>query len=221
MFTAIFFYLFSAILITSALGVILLRNTVYSALSLIVAFLNAAILMLLMRSEFLTFVIMIVYVGAVAVLFLFVVMMLDLKAPALKKTFGKHLPALLSVGALLLVEVCLICFYYQASSKAPDLLAFPRPRGVENVAALGQIIYTNFILNFQIAGYVLLVAMIGAIVLTMDDKKKRDFKRQSASQQLHRDPKSTLVLTSPEIGKGISKQAYLFQQSTTHSEVNS
>lgn len=200
----LFFLFFSSILITAGSTVVLARNTIYCALALIVAFINAGLLALILRAELICFVIMIVYVGAVAVLFLFVVMMLDLRPLQLKEKYGKYLPYVLIVASFLLLEVCLISYFYNVSPNAPDLLSYPRPRQTENVLAIGMIIYTQFILIFQISGYILLVAMIGAIVLTMKTNKNKIYKTQNIRHQNQRSKESSLVLTKPSIGAGIS-----------------
>jgi NADH-quinone oxidoreductase subunit J len=198
------FTLFATCLIMSACIVVFSKNTVYSALALIVAFFNAAILMLLSGAEFISFVVMIVYVGAVAVLFLFVVMMLNIKAKDLKITFGPYLYITLGVALLLAIEIGLMAFFFQGSPNAENLLAFPRPRRTENIVALGQVIYTHYAYIFQIAGLILFVAMIGAIVLTDNMRRTLFLKKQDISTQTKRSKENSLVLTSPPIGKGVS-----------------
>lgn len=200
----LFFVFFSTILIGAGCVVVSARNTVYCALALIVAFINAGLLSLLLSAELICFVIMIVYVGAVAVLFLFVVMMLDLRPEKLKEQYGPYMRYALIIAAFLLFEVCLISYFYSVSPSAPDLFSYPRPRQTENVLAIGMLLYTQFILIFQIAGYMLLVAMIGAIVLTLKIKKNPFYKTQDISNQNKRSSAASLVLTQPAKGAGVT-----------------
>ncbi len=160
--------------------------------------------MLLSGAEFISFVVMIVYVGAVAVLFLFVVMMLNIKAKDLKITFGPYLYVALGVALLLAIEIGLMAFFFQSSPNAENLLTFPRPRRTENIIALGQVIYTHYAYIFQIAGLILFVAMIGAIVLTDNMRRTLFLKKQDVSAQIKRSKENSLVLTSPPIGQGVS-----------------
>src|SRR5258707_11975258 len=163
---AIFFYVFSAVAIASAAMVISARNPVHSVLFLILAFFNAAGLFVLLGAEFLAMILVVVYVGAVAVLFLFVVMMLDINFVELREGFLQYLPVGALIGVILLVELVLV---FGAWGFAPQLsIAAPVPAtaGVTNTSALGQLLYTRYIYAFQAAGMILLVAMIGAILLT-------------------------------------------------------
>jgi len=190
----ILFYGFGAILIASVLGVIILRNPVHSVLSLILAFFNVAVLFLLLEAEFIAMLIVIVYVGAVAVLFLFIVMMLDVKVTNGKKMSLKHLPAGLFVLGLICVELILAL----TSSGNSSVEAIEGSSDLSNVEAIGEVLYTEYLVPFQISGLILLVAMIGAIVLT---NTKKTAKRQNISEQVNRSSKVELVAV--ESGKGL------------------
>jgi NADH-quinone oxidoreductase subunit J len=187
---AIFFWLFSVVLIVSALAVITARNPVHSVLFLILAFVNAAGLFLLMGAEFLGMILIIVYVGAVAVLFLFVVMLLDVDFAELKQGFVRYLP----IGALIAVCVALELGYVAVGwTRSPDAAAASAPSGtVSNTVALGRVIYTQYVYFFQAAGMILLTAMIGAIVLTL--RHKVGVKRQNIDDQVARGPATAIEL---------------------------
>ncbi|HZP20196.1 MAG TPA: NADH-quinone oxidoreductase subunit J [Bauldia sp.] len=197
---SIFFYLFSAVLIGSAVMVIGARNPVHSVLFLILAFFNAAGLFMLLGAEFLAMILVIVYVGAVAVLFLFVVMMLDVDFVELRQGFLNYLPVGSLIGIVLLAELVIVL---GGSFFAPDLGAKPVvPTGsMSNTAALGAILYTRYAFFFQAAGFVLLVAMIGAIVLTLRHKEKA--KRQSVAEQVARSPATAVEVRKVEAGRGL------------------
>ncbi|ODT21374.1 MAG: NADH:ubiquinone oxidoreductase subunit J [Kaistia sp. SCN 65-12] len=197
----IFFYLFSAIVIASALMVISSRNPVHSVLFLILAFFNAAGLFVMLGAEFLAMMLVVVYVGAVAVLFLFVVMMLDVDFTELRQGFLQYLPVGALIGIVLLAELLIVLSGWVF---APDVLANPvRPipelNQLTNTEAIGRLLYTDYIFFFQTAGFVLLVAMIGAIVLTLRHKPR--VKRQVIADQVGRTQK--VELHSVEPGKGI------------------
>jgi NADH-quinone oxidoreductase subunit J len=181
---AIFFWPFSTVLILSALAVILARNPVHSVLFLILAFVNAAGLFLLMGAEFLGMILIVVYVGAVAVLFLFVVMMLDVDFAELKQGFLQYLP----IGGLIAFFVALELGYVAIGwSRSPDAAAPAAPPGsVSNTEALGRVLYTQYFFFFQAAGLILLTAMIGAIVLTL--RHRVGVKRQNVAEQVARSP---------------------------------
>lgn len=200
---AAFFYLFAFIMIGSALMVITARNPVHSVLFLILAFFNAAALFLMTGAEFLAMILVIVYVGAVAVLFLFVVMMLDVDFAELKQGAMKHAPVGALVGIVLLAELIVVFSTSIFSPKLADQAAFPIPdmatRG--NTQAIGDILYIDFVFYFQTAGLVLLTAMIGAIVLTL--RHKANVKRQSISEQVARTPATAIEIKKVETGKGI------------------
>lgn len=197
--TALLFYLFASVLIASSAGVILGRNPVHSVLFLIMAFFNAAGLFLLAGAEFLAFTLIIVYVGAVAVLFLFVVMMLDIDFKELRAGMARHAPMALILGIILMAELI-----YLAINWAPHTAGVSNPshpmKG-HNTQALGQLIYTDYFLIFQLSGLVLLVAMIGAIVLTL--RHRSGVKRQNICQQIDRSPANTLELKKVQFRQGV------------------
>jgi len=177
----ILFTVFSVVLIGSALMVVGARNPVHAVLFLVLCFFNAAGLFLLLGAEFLAFILMIVYVGAVAVLFLFVVMMLDIDFRELRQGFVRYLPIGAAVGFLLLVELITTVIAWVS---VPVVTPPPLAGSVDNVHALGRVLYTDYFYPFQVSGLILLVAMIGAIVLTL--RHKKDARRQRLSQQLNR-----------------------------------
>jgi NADH-quinone oxidoreductase subunit J len=174
-----FFYLFSIAMIASAVMVIAARNPVHSVLFLILAFFNAAGLFLLAGAEFLAMILVVVYVGAVAVLFLFVVMMLDVDFAQLKQGFLQYLPIGALVGLIVLVELIAVVGVWAVAPQAT--LATPTPGHLSNTAALGMVLYTQYVYLFEAAGFVLLVAMIGAIVLTLHHKP--NVRRQNIAAQ--------------------------------------
>ncbi|MGU3493146.1 NADH-quinone oxidoreductase subunit J [Xanthobacteraceae bacterium A53D] len=200
-FAAAFFYLFACVLVGSSFMVISSRNPVFSVLFLILAFVNAAGLFLLIGAEFLAMILVVVYVGAVAVLFLFVVMMLDVDFVELRQGFLQYLPVGAIVGLIFLAELVLVVGTWVA---APGVTlaqnaVMEYPRG--NTHALGQVLYTDYIYFFQIAGFVLLVAMIGAIVLTL--RHKPNVKRQNISAQVARTPEDAIKVVKVRPGQGI------------------
>ncbi len=200
---AIFFYLFAFIAIGSAFMVISARNPVHSVLFLILTFFNAAALFLLTGAEFLAMILLVVYVGAVAVLFLFVVMMLDVDFTELKQGALQYAPIGALVGLILAAELIVVVGGYSFSPELASQTAMPTPALAErhNTAALGDILYTDYIYFFQIAGLVLLVAMVGAIVLTL--RHKAGVKRQSIPAQVARTPQTAIDVVEVETGKGI------------------
>ncbi|GLR66177.1 NADH:ubiquinone oxidoreductase subunit J [Acidocella aquatica] len=194
------FDVFSFILLGSAAMVVTSRNPVHAVLFLILAFINAAALFLLAGAEFLAMILVIVYVGAVAVLFLFVVMMLDVNFAALREGFQRYAPIGALVALILFVELAL---FVTGSTIAPGAAAarlFPTPDTITNSQALGSLIYTNYLVLFQLSGVILLVAMIGAIVLTHRDRKRA--KRQNLDVQHARVPAETLTMVSAKLGAG-------------------
>ncbi len=198
------FYLFSFMAIVGALNVIFQRNPVHSVLWLIFTFFNAAALFVLLGAEFVAMILVVVYVGAVAVLFLFVVMMLDINVVVLREGFLKYLPAGALVGVILLVELAIV---FGGWTMAPDaeslrLVPTPNPSDVANTQALGQVLYTKYAYLFEASGLVLLVAMIGAIVLTM--RTRTGVRKQKISEQVGRDAKETVVMVQVQSGKGLS-----------------
>jgi len=197
---AIFFYTFSAVAIAAAVMVIGARNPVHSVLFLILAFVNAAGLFVLLNAEFLAMILIVVYVGAVAVLFLFVVMMLDVDFVELRQGFLNYLPVGGLIGVVLLVELLAVLGAWAFAPEASAAPPAPVP-DISNTAALGQIIYTRYIYFFQAAGLVLLVAMVGAIVLTL--RHRENVKRQSIAAQVARTPATAIEIRKVESGKGI------------------
>ena len=200
---ALFFYLFASIMIASAFMVIAAKNPVHSVLFLILAFVNAAALFLMLGAEFLAMILVVVYVGAVAVLFLFVVMMLDVDFAELRQGFLQYLPVGALVGAIFLVELVLVVGTWVTS---PGMLkAVETPiifaERVTNTEAIGQVLYTTYIHYFQLAGIVLLVAMIGAIVLTL--RHKPHVRRQNVSEQIARTRAESIEVVKVKSGQGI------------------
>lgn len=200
---AIFFYLFSAVLLGSGAAVIMARNPVHSVLFLILAFFNAAGLFVMLGAEFLAMTLVIVYVGAVAVLFLFVVMMLDINFAELRRGMLRHVPVGGTVGAVLLAELCWIYNSWTTSGVvAKAAQPIPDAANISNTKALGQVLYTHYVYLFQISGLILLVAMIGAITLTLRERKGT--RRQSISAQVNRNPKDVLVVEKIKPREGVS-----------------
>jgi NADH-quinone oxidoreductase subunit J len=200
---AIFFYLFAFIAVAAAFMVIAARNPVHSVLYLILTFFNAAGLFLLTGAEFLAMILLVVYVGAVAVLFLFVVMMLDVDFAEMKRGALQYAPIGALVGLILAAEIVVVVGGYSFAPELATAVAQPAPAPDvrHNTAALGDILYTDYIYFFQIAGLVLLVAMIGAIVLTL--RHKEGVKRQSVPVQVARTPETAIEVVDVETGKGI------------------
>ena len=203
----VFFYLFSIVLVFCAAMVVSSRNPVHSVLFLIGAFLNAAGLFLIAGAEFLAFILVIVYVGAVAVLFLFVVMMLDVDFEQLRSGVQRYLPVGLAVGLLLLAELVFVVAGWHVHPAVSQFRFAPVPAGVSNTVALGNLIYTKYVLLFQAAGLVLLVAMIGAIVLTLRDR--RSSRHQRIATQLARMPGDTVELLQVGLGAGVRELGIL------------
>ncbi len=199
---AVFFYLFAFMAVAAAFMVISARNPVHSVLYLILTFFNAAALFLLTGAEFLAMILLVVYVGAVAVLFLFVVMMLDVDFAELKQGALQYAPVGAVIGLILAAELIIVVGGYAFSPQLAGKIAEPTPdlAARHNTAALGDILYTDYLFHFQIAGMVLLVAMIGAIVLTL--RHKPGVKRQSVPAQVARD-KTAIEVKKVETGKGI------------------
>jgi NADH-quinone oxidoreductase subunit J len=199
--TAFAFYLFSFGVLTGGLFTVISRSPVHSVLWLILAFFSAAGLFVLMGAEFVAMLLVIVYVGAVAVLFLFVVMMLDVDFARLSAGMAKFMPLALLIGLVLLMQLVLAFGAWESSDMAQMQRAAPTPDGVENTAALGLILYDQYFLLFQLSGLILLVAMIGAIVLTL--RHRQDVKRQDVLAQMYRDPAKALELKDVKPGQGL------------------
>lgn len=191
MIAPLFFYLFAFMTVVSGLMVILARNPVHSVLFLILAFFNSAGLFVLLGAEFLAMLLVVVYVGAVAVLFLFVVMMLDINIDEMRQGFRQHLPLGLVVGLILIVELLMI---FTQDLSTDNVLATNLSNDISNTAMIGQVLYTEYLLNFQVAGLILLVAMIGAITLTM--RHREGVKRQNISEQNSRTRDETVQIVS-------------------------
>ena len=201
MIPALFFYLFSALAVASAVIVISSRNPVHSVLFLILCFFNAAGLFILMGAEFLAMILVVVYVGAVAVLFLFVVMMLDVDFVELRQGMLNYLPVGATIGLIVLVELALVVGSWVIAPGSVSTHAAPTPGGITNTEALGRILYTDFIFYFQMAGLILLVAMVGAIVLTL--RHKVGVKRQDINAQVARNPATAIEIVKVKSGQGI------------------
>ncbi len=202
-FPSLVFYVLAALTVFSGVLVISARNPVHSVLSLIFAFFNAAGLFVLLGAEYVAMTLVIVYVGAVAVLFLFVVMMLNINFAEMRQGFLKYLPIGVGLAAVLFAELFMVM---QASALTQPLVAEvanPTPAVAEmtNTRALGGLLYTHYFPIFQLAGIILLVAMIGAIVLTL--RHRPDVRRQQISKQLARDPKDSVTLVKVKSGEGI------------------
>jgi NADH-quinone oxidoreductase subunit J len=199
---AFVFYLFASIVVTAGVMVILARNPVHSVLWLILAFFNAAGLFLVLGAEFLAMILVIVYVGAVAVLFLFVVMMLDVDFASLRAGFVRYLPVGALVAAVLLAELVLVVGAWQFADVAVAATPAVRAAGLSNTQTIGRLLYTDYIYVFQASGMVLLTAMIGAIVLT--HRQRGGVRRQNVSGQNARTPESAFRNVKPVVGAGIS-----------------
>ena len=197
-----FFYLFSIVLIASAFMVVTAKNPVHSVLFLILAFVNAAGLFLLLEAEFLAMILIVVYVGAVAVLFLFVVMMLDVDFAELRQGFLKYLPIGVTIGTIIGIELIYVGALWTIGQGSFAQTATPSPGDLNNTVALGSVIYTQYLVLFQAAGLVLLTAMIGAIVLTL---RHRPFvKRQSIPEQNARTPAAAVQLAKVRSREGVA-----------------
>jgi NADH-quinone oxidoreductase subunit J len=195
------FYMFAISTIAGGLFTVISRNPVHSVLWLILAFISSAGLFVLMGAEFVAMLLVIVYVGAVAVLFLFVVMMLDVDFAELKAGMAQHMPLALLIGVVLLMQLAFAFGAWDASDLAVNQLANPIPADTQNTAALGLILYDQYFLLFQLAGLILLVAMIGAIVLTL--RHRQDIKRQDILAQMYRDPAKAMELKDVKPGQGL------------------
>lgn len=200
-FADILFYLFAGITVLSAGLVITAKNPVYSVLGLIVAFFNVGGLFILLGAEFLGLLLLMVYVGAVAVMFLFVLLTININYEVLKEGYTRYAPAGVVVGGLLLVEMVLAMWLGVFNAPTPSYVALPTTGGEQNIKQLGDVLFTNYLLPFQMSALILLVAMIGAIVLT--HRRRPDVRRQNISQQIMRQRKDSVALTKPESGKGV------------------
>jgi NADH-quinone oxidoreductase subunit J len=198
---ALFFYLFAAVCIASAVMVIAAKNPVHSVLYLILAFVSASGLFVLMGAEFLAMILIVVYVGAVAVLFLFVVMMLDVDFAELRQGLLQYLPIGLVVGFIFVAELVLVGAAWVIAPGMPQSITLPIPTTITNTEALGRVLYTQYVYYFQAAGLVLLIAMIGAIVLTL--RHKPNVKRQNISDQVARTRETAIDIVKVQPGQGL------------------
>lgn len=198
-----FFYLFATLTVGAAIMVISARNPVHAVLFLILSFASSAGLFILLGAEFLAFILVVVYVGAVAVLFLFVVMMLDVDFTELRSGFLSYLPIGALIGLILLAELILVLGSWVITPEVAAHVATPIPPldRISNTEALGHVLYTKYVYFFQAAGVVLLIAMIGAIVLTL--QHKTGVKRQSIAAQVARKPADSIEIKQVESGKGL------------------
>ena len=205
MIAGIAFYAFAAVLIASAVMVVTSRNPVHSVLYLILAFFNAAALFLIAGAEFLAMILVIVYVGAVAVLFLFVVMMLDIDFVRLRQGFQRYAPIGAVIGGILFLELVFVLGAWQSSGQAEGLRLNAMPEGVQNTVAIGRVLYTDYVFLFQGAGLILLVSMIGAIVLTHRDRVRS--RRQDIEAQVTR--RTQLDMARVPVGASIGELGIL------------
>ncbi len=205
MIAALFFYLFAGILVASAFMVVAGRNPVHSVLYLILAFVNASGLFVMMGAEFLAMILIVVYVGAVAVLFLFVVMMLDVDFAELKQGALQYLPVGLLIGGIFLAELLLVVGAWVIGPGVPAAITAPISTTVTNTEALGLLLYTRYVYFFQISGLILLVAMIGAIVLTLRHKTR--VRRQDIGAQVARTPANSIEVVKVRTGQGLGSNS--------------
>jgi NADH-quinone oxidoreductase subunit J len=202
--TAFFFYLFAGVCIASAFMVVASKNPVHSVLFLILAFFNSAGLFVLLGAEFIAMILVVVYVGAVAVLFLFVVMMLDVDFAELRQGFLQYLPIGTLIGLIFLAELVFVVGAWSLGPNIAHAITQPIPpvANLTNTEAFGAVLYTRYVYFFQAAGLVLLVAMIGAIVLTL--RHKPQVKRQSIASQNARNRESAIEVVRVKSGQGLS-----------------
>jgi NADH-quinone oxidoreductase subunit J len=198
---ALFFYLFAGVCVASAVMVIVSRNPVHSVLYLILAFVNASGLFVLMGAEFLAMILIVVYVGAVAVLFLFVVMMLDVDFSELKQGALQYLPIGMLIGGIFLAELLLVVGAWAIGPGIPQAITSPIPTTVPNTEAIGLVLYTRYVYFFQAAGMFLLVAMIGAILLTLHHRER--VRRQNVGAQVARTPAASIEIVKVRSGQGL------------------
>jgi len=201
MIAAVFFYIFAGMCVASAFMVISAKNPVHSVLYLILTFVSASGLFVMMGAEFLAMILIVVYVGAVAVLFLFVVMMLDVDFAELKQGALQYLPIGLLIGGIFLAELFLVVGAWVIGPGVPQAITSPIPAAMSNTEALGLILYTKYVYFFQAAGMILLVAMVGAIVLTLQHKVR--VRRQNISAQVARTPATAIEVLKVRSGQGL------------------
>jgi NADH-quinone oxidoreductase subunit J len=198
---ALFFYLFAGICVASAVMVIAARNPVHSVLYLILAFVNAAGLFVMMGAEFLAMILIVVYVGAVAVLFLFVVMMLDVDFAELKQGVLQYLPIGILIGGIFVGELLFVALTWAIGPGIPKAVSAPIPANISNTEAIGLVLYTRYVYFFEAAGVILLVAMIGAIVLTLHHRVR--VRRQDIGAQVGRAPAASIEIVKVRSGQGL------------------
>ena len=206
MIAALFVYLFAGLCVASAFMVIASKNPVHSVLYLILAFVNAAGLFVMIGAEFLAMILIVVYVGAVAVLFLFVVMMLDVDFAELKQGALQYLPIGLLIGGIFIAELLLVVGAWVIGPGVPQAIVAPIPTGISNTEAIGLVLYTKYVYFFQAAGMILLVAMIGAIVLTLRHKER--VRRQSIAEQVARTPAMSIEVVKVRTGQGLGSNSF-------------
>jgi len=194
----ILFWIFAVTILASATIVVSTRNMVYAVIFLILAFFNASGLFILLGAEYIAMLLIIVYVGAIAVLFLFVVMMLDIDK-LIKNEISRSKPLLFLIAVVLFGEILITL---QISKSSSGLASRPIPNNIDNITAIGQVLYTDFFLPFQLAGAVLFVAMVGAIILTLKEENLFVLKQEISTQTM-RNPSNSIIITKPEIGHGI------------------
>jgi NADH-quinone oxidoreductase subunit J len=202
---AAFFYLFAGLCVASAFMVIAAKNPVHSVLYLILAFVNASGLFVMMGAEFLAMILIVVYVGAVAVLFLFVVMMLDVDFAELRQGALQYLPMGLLIGGIFLAELFLVVGAWVIKPGIQQTIVAPIPKAVSNTEAIGLVLYTQYVHFFQAAGMILLVAMIGAIMLTLRHKER--VRRQNVADQVARTPAMSIEVVKVKPGQGLGSNA--------------
>ena len=201
MIVALFFYLFAGICVASAFMVIAAKNPVHSVLFLILAFVNASGLFVMLGAEFLAMILIVVYVGAVAVLFLFVVMMLDVDFASLKQGVLQYLPIGMLIGGIFLAELLLVVGAWAIGPGVPQAITAPIPANISNTEAIGLVLYTRYVYFFEAAGMILLVAMVGAIVLTLRHKER--VRRQDIPTQNARTPAMSIEIRKVRTGQGL------------------
>ncbi len=194
----ILFWIFAATILASATIVVSTRNMVYAVIFLILAFFNASGLFVLLGAEYIAMLLIVVYVGAIAVLFLFVVMMLDIDK-LIKNEISRSKPLLFLIAVVLFGEILITL---QISKSSSGLASRPIPNNIDNITAIGQVLYTDFFLPFQLAGAVLFVAMVGAIILTLKEENLFVLKQEISTQTM-RNPSNSIIITKPEIGHGL------------------
>jgi len=205
MIAALFFYLFACVCVASAVMVIASRNPVHSVLFLILTFVNAAGLFVMMGAEFLAMILIVVYVGAVAVLFLFVVMMLDVDFAELKQGVLQYLPLGMLIGAIFLAELLLVVGAWVIGPGIPQAITAPIPANISNTQAIGLVLYTKYVYFFEAAGMILLVSMVGAIVLTLQHRTR--VRRQNIAVQNARTPEMSIEIRQVRPGQGLGGSA--------------